>query len=160
VTTTRDMTSPAHPIHRLRRVAAALECGRPPDDGDRLWFCAAVREYEAAAPAGCTFDRAAGLTPNRGRAPWWVDEARQQRDAVIRRMRDQLFPELRISEAAQQIARLLGRRRALRSAGDSALTDPHRELVAAALSSGAVPLSTRRIEEILKDQIGDLISSI
>ena len=107
--TGRDGTAPLQPIARLRRIAAALEGGRLPEACDRAWFCTAVREYETAAPAGGTFDRAAGLTPNRGRAPWWVEEARQRRDAAIRQMRDRLFPDLRRSEAAQQIARLNAR---------------------------------------------------
>ena len=158
--TGRDGTAPLQPIARLRRIAAALEGGRLPEACDRAWFCTAVREYETAAPAGGTFDRAAGLTPNRGRAPWWVEEARQRRDAAIRQMRDRLFPDLRRSEAAQQIARLLGRRRAPRLPSDSMPAGPDKELVAAVLSSSALPLSTRRIEEILRDENGDFISSI
>ena len=101
---------PAKPdtaIARLRRVAAALSCGKLPAKEDRAWFVKGVHRYQLDHPgsSGKPLELALGLARH-GRNNWRTLEARDRRNALIRQLRRRHFAQLDDGRAAKRIAAL------------------------------------------------------
>jgi hypothetical protein len=139
------------PIEKLRELRDVARRGEPIPADLAQWFDTAIALYEAEAAVGMTMDRALGLVPKRGAKPWWVGEARERRDEAIRQLRGGYYSDLEIAEGAREIARQLRRPR---RPGDLPRFDEREVLITVALQNGLGTLSARRIEEILRDEIG------
>lgn len=68
-------------IQRLRAIAARLV---EREDADAAWFAAALQEYTTGAPLGVTMEHAFRLGCGQGARPWWIAEAQEHRDELIR----------------------------------------------------------------------------
>jgi hypothetical protein len=97
------------PADRLRRVLAALEAEEPINPEDATWLAQGARAYLRDAPA-IRLDAALGLHPERGNVGWWTSEPRSSRDAVLAEMDRQLYAQLDIPKAAQELVALARRR--------------------------------------------------
>jgi hypothetical protein len=136
------MSESARAIDDLRHVAQLLEARH--DDPAAARVAAGLRAYEA--DAGRTrLDAILRLTQCGGAGPWWLAEARRQRDAALRELYEAHFPDQAPEEAAKLITRLADRRRGVRTPPRGT----HEELVDAALRSGAKFPKARRLASIL-----------
>ncbi len=124
------------PIADLRRAASLLEASGDP----AAWrFAARLWRYEADA-GGTSLDRAAEVAPLPGRTPWWEQEAQNRRNAAIRAIREQEFPDMGVTAASREIAKLGQRYRR------SSRRDP---LLDAVTANGRTFPKERRIRAIL-----------
>ena len=92
-------------IADLRRAAELLEVSGDPA---AIRFAARLRQYDADA-GGTSLGRAADVEPAPGRSPWWETEAQNRRNAAIRAIREREFPDMGVTAASREIAKL-GRR--------------------------------------------------
>jgi len=144
--------TPTEAIALWRRTAARLErlAGSAAVDqleaAELLEVAARIRQYEAAAPFGATFDRAAGLKPSGpGVRHWWtVETIEAQRAAVARYVADHCA-DMSSGEAAKRLSQDLHRLERARGApaGSSAA------LADAVALPRALPKSARTVRAIL-----------
>lgn len=131
--------SDTSPIDDLRRAAEVLEGSGDPA---AQRFAARLRQYDA--DAGATgLGRAADVEPAPGRTPWWEVEAQSRRNAAIRAIREREFPDMGVTAASREIAKL-GRRYARSSRRDA--------LLEAVTATGLSFPKERRIRDILGNE--------
>ena len=69
-------------VARMREVAERLRDGAAGDAG--AWLAKAVEAYLNGARDGLTLEQALGVKVDAGGSPWWIEEAREDRDRVLR----------------------------------------------------------------------------
>jgi hypothetical protein len=105
--------SPLDRVDQLARIAEALERGEAPAPADAAAFVAGWAIYVRDAALGVTLEDALGMSPTApGEEHWTTIQRRQRRNTAIRAIRSApLFADLKISEAAREIAGLACRYR-------------------------------------------------
>ncbi len=148
------------PIDRLRQVRDAARAGRPLPPDAAEWLAERLDRYEDQAPSGLDLDAAFGLA-QRGGSAWWHEEARRQRDATIRALRDQYFADAPLDAAVKAIHLLATRYQAASARRDAAkaeadlVADGRRRLIAAALRTGRTFPGQKQLRAILGNPIPD-----
>ena len=129
------------PIALLRQAVQAAEQGAPIPPEAAEWLTAGIPKWEAAARAGdpISLDVALGLaTP--GQRGWVYQEAKANRDMLLRELHKRVCPHLERRDAARAVVALL-RRHMVATNGDS--------LIAATLAAGAGTLKVTQMARIL-----------
>lgn len=147
--------TPLDRVAQLARIADAMERGEVPAADDGQWIASALRCYLADAALGVSMEDAMGLSPSApGEEHWTTTHRRQRRNAAIRKIRSQpLFADLKISEAAREIA-ALGCRfrhagRATKKPAPMAIDLETEDLLTEALITGLPFPGQRQIQSIL-----------
>lgn len=153
-------------IARLRRIAEQCRGGQL--GADFATLAQAIDHYLAAARDGVTLDRAIGVVAEQGRAAWWTEEPRQERNAALRQLYAiHCAPNARSRRAALLLLQsLVGRYSRDRHGWEAdrqrgsppAGTEPH--------SSGALLFAAFRAQNALDepfptsvDQLGEIVSA-
>jgi hypothetical protein len=144
-------------VDLLRQLRVALMSGEPVPTDIAEWGAAAIQRYLAGAAEGLDLGRAFGLVPEAGREAWWTREAMSRRDAALRALHKQHFPDLAATKAAAEIEKL-GRAyqtsswRFDRHALPADVADPRKALLREALDAGRSFPGKRHIERILRHE--------
>lgn len=145
-------------ISKLREAARRLASGEPMNELG-IWLAAALRNYLAHAAQGLTLEAALDLDCDPGQHRWWTQRNLTERDAIIRKIADEHFPELEVGAAARAIVREatryhMGSRRLERDVVPAERSGSVRELLRRALSAGdgQFPESARHVRRILDDR--------
>lgn len=135
------------PIDCLRKALAIL---RHDGSAEVVFVADRIEKYIAGARNGERLDTALGLAPLPGATPWWEIEARAERDAVLKMLRDRHFPNLLLSEAAREISAIALRRQ---SRGFGPPANDREKLVDAALRTGLPVPGPRQLSKILRNEL-------
>jgi hypothetical protein len=148
--------TPLDRVDQMTRVAAALAKGEAPAPADGAAFAAGWAIYVRDAALGVTLEDALGMSPSdRGQEHWTTTRSRRRRDDAIRALGTQpLFANLKITEAAREIAALGCRYRhagrATKQAAPLAIDRETEELLTEALCTGQRFPGQKRIQSILE----------
>lgn len=148
--------TPLDRVAQLDRIAEALERVAAPAAADCQWMAAALRGYLADAAMGVSMEDAFGLTAQSGQCSWWRAKAREKRNAALMELHRNLFSDMEIPKAANEIARLVHRvlnppRKTVHGpASDASPPDSRTEaLINAVMYSGAPFPAPKQIANII-----------
>lgn len=133
------------PIGDIRRAIIVLEAS---DDPAARRVAAGLRHYDAERGATTT-DKALRVASMPGKTTWWATEALDRRTAAIRAIREREFPDMGVTAASREIAKL--GRRYVRSSRRDPLLD-------AVTANGRDFPKERRIRDILGNEAGLLVA--
>jgi hypothetical protein len=150
------VSSPLDAIEDLRRATAVLLASGD-EAGDRVG--ARLADYTAHAPAGADLLVCLGLASVAGET-WFQVDARHQRDAALRELARQFYPDKKVGGRASEIERAAGRYAASAWRFDKAREEMPAHysgtisewLWKAFASGAAMPLKKRRLESVLSEK--------
>jgi hypothetical protein len=146
------VTTPLDRVGQLERIADVLGCGEQPSPDDAAWLADGLLRYSQEAATGMTLEDALGLAPTvPGEEHWTTTQRRRRRNAVIHAIRSRpLFADLKIPEAAREIAALGSRYRQTGRAIKSTVDPETEKLIADALCTGLPFPGPKQIANILE----------
>ena len=141
----RRTGTPDQPLAAVRRLRAAADHLERSGNRELVEIAAAVRRYEREAPLGLSLDDALGLSARGGAGPWWQQERRARRDAMLRDLHRAYFADLGLEQAAAEIAALAS----VRQSATTPARDERDRLVDEALRTGIKIPAPQRLVEVL-----------
>ena len=150
-------------IRRLRLLRRALQTHKRLPADVANWFISALTRYEKEAASGLDLDRAFDLIPAPGNEAWWTAEARHRRDDRIRKLREQCFPDLGVTEAAREIGKLAFAYQTTawrfdRQRPEVDIADKRKALLRDALATGMPFPKERHLQTILRNETKAFVS--
>lgn len=142
---------------RLLAITRALVRREEVGFDELVWLDECFRRYAESAHQGVTLEQVLDLWQPGQRHGWWVSVARERRDAALRELHAERFPDLSAAAAARAIITAIDRYQAgprWRGDRDKQLAEaewmesPWRQMFIA-LKSGAPILKRRQLEEVL-----------
>lgn len=140
------------PADRLRHIVMVL---REEGSAESIEAARKIEDYLAGAAEGLTLDLALGCSPAPGQTPWWEAEARERRNAKLRKLRETHFGNLGLTAAARAIEQEARRYQATarqRGRREDAESDPRKRLLSEALETGLSMPKARQLIEILRSE--------
>lgn len=142
------------PVERLHEIASRCLNGQPLNRRHSRWLGYALASY--LGKDSSSLEEALGLRYGRGGVPWWREAALRQRDAALRELAADCFPDSSPCCRSRRIAQLAARYAATGWLADREVPDmparyagtPKQYLWRAFKSGAAMPLGERQIRNV------------
>ena len=91
-------------VRNLREIAERCQSGRPLGEDLSRWLATSLQDFLDHRHR--SLDDALGLRAARGGVPWWLEEGLRQRNAVLRALAGQFYPNDPVFQQAKLIRSL------------------------------------------------------